>query len=61
MDRKLGTVPFKVRNFKFLKDFKFQKDFKFFFKLADCNGDFWPNLNQVIYYLIVLCAVETRF
>ena len=37
---------------KFEKNEKFPaKVFKFFFKLADWNGDFGPNLNQVIYYL----------
>ena len=37
---------------KFEKNKEFlTKVFKFFFKLADWNGDFGPNWNQVIYYL----------
>ena len=49
MDRKLlALFPLrcKIREKK-----SWAKVFKFFFKLADWNGDFWPNLNQVIYYL----------
>ena len=39
------------------------KVFKFFFKLADWNGDFWPNLNKVIHYLncVMWATAETRF
>ena len=42
----IGTVSFKVRNLR--KQEIVGKVFKFFFKLAEWNGNFWPNLNQVI-------------
>ena len=60
MDRKLLAYwHCFVYGGKFEKNKKFwAKVFKFFFKLADWNGDFWPNRNEVTYYLD--CVMYSR-